>query len=310
MKIIVTGGAGFIGSNLVDSLISKGYEVHIIDNLSTGKLENLNKQAYFYNTDITSPNINDIFKQIKPDVLFHLAAQVSVSESIKFPLKDEKTNIQGTVNLLESCRNFNTKKIIYSSSAAVYGMPIKNPISENHPTDPISHYGISKLTPEYYIKLYHHLYGLNYAILRYSNVYGPRQDFMGEGGVISIFLNKILKDDDVVIYGDGNQTRDFIYVKDVVKANIAAIKNTHNGTYNISTNKAVSLNELIDKISRIKSSFIIPKYGNERLGDIRHSCLDNSFAKSELGWEPTYTLTDGLIETIEFQTSKPLLMKG
>jgi UDP-glucose 4-epimerase len=212
MKVLVTGGAGFIGSNLVDRLIEKKYEVVIIDNLSTGKKEHINKNATFYKADISSNEIEDIFKKENINIVIHTAAQIDVQKSINDPIYDCKNNIIGTLNILEACKKHKIEKLVYSSSAAVYGQPDYLPVDEEHPINAMSGYGISKHTPEHYINMYSDIYGLNASILRYSNVYGPRQDPKGEGGVISIFVDKMLNNEEPIIYGDGEQTRDFIYV--------------------------------------------------------------------------------------------------
>ncbi|MDK2814152.1 MAG: UDP-glucose 4-epimerase [Thermoanaerobacter sp.] len=299
MKILVTGGAGFIGSHIVDLLIENGYEVVIVDNLSTGKEEFINKKAIFYKKDITDDDLYEIFEKEKPDYVVHQAAQIDVQRSIDDPVFDAKVNVLGTVNLLECCRKSGVKKIVYASSAAVYGNPEYLPIDEVHKINPISYYGISKHTAEHYFEVYSQLYDLKYTILRYANVYGIRQDPKGEGGVISIFIDKMLKGERPIIFGDGNQTRDFVYVKDVAKANLLALEKGDSEVVNISTNKATSINKLVELMNEIMNTSLEPIYAEPRKGDIVHSYLDNKKALEVLGWKPEYSLKDGLRETIE-----------
>lgn len=303
LKVLVTGGTGFIGSHVVDSLVESGQTVAIVDNLSTGSKENLNKKALFFEVDITSNNLTSVFEEFRPEVVIHLAAQVNVNRSIIDPVNDQKTNIFGTVNVLENCRKFKVRKLVYSSSAAVYGFPKYNPINEGHSTDPISFYGISKLVPEFYIKNYSALFNLEFTILRYSNVYGPRQDFLGEGGVVSIFLNNILRSKPINVFGNGEQSRDFIYVLDVVSANIIAATTDINGIFNISTNNSVTINKLMETLERVSGTSINPIYKDARIGDIEKSCLDNQHAKKWLKWDPIFELEMGLKRTFDFYKS-------
>ncbi|MDQ0970515.1 UDP-glucose 4-epimerase [Neobacillus niacini] len=300
MNVIVTGGAGFIGSNLVDRLINEGFDTYVIDNLSSGKRKFLNPRAKFYQSDILDlQKMKELFEEVKPKAVFHLAAQIDVQTSIHNPGLDAQMNILGTINIIELCKTYNSK-LIYSSSAAVYGPPLNLPVCEQHPIHPLSNYGISKYTPELYIRCYAQLYNVKYTILRYANVYGPRQMPKGEGGVISIFINKIINNEIPVVFGDGEHTRDFIYVEDVVTANLSALNAEKSGTYNISTNKRISINKLIEKINTILNKNVVPEYKAERLGDINHSCLDNQLAKMELKWQPKYSIIEGLAKTCQF----------
>lgn len=294
MKILVTGGAGFIGSHLVDYLISLNHYVCIVDNLSTGRLQNVNKKASFYQMDIADPKLIELFLDKRPEIVYHLAAQISVPESIKDPLTDAQTNITGTLNLLDACRIYNVKKIIYSSSAAVYGNASQLPITEESPIMPVSPYGISKYTVECYLKIYAMLYGLNYTILRYANVYGERQNSGTEGGVVAIFADKLSKSVSVEIYGDGEQTRDFIYVKDVVSANIAALTNGNNDVFNIGTGRKNSINVVYNTMKRILNTYQPPIYAKKRSGDLRDSYFNIEKAKKLLIWEPEYLIYEGL----------------
>lgn len=304
MKILVTGGAGFIGSHIVDMLVQRKDEVVIVDNLSTGNIKNINKKAKFYKNDIQNRDILQIFNEFQPQVVIHTAAQIDVQQSLKQPVLDASVNINGTINLLEACKESGVSKIIYSSSAAVYGNPKYLGIDEKHPKNPLSFYGISKYTPEHYIKAYHHLHGIKYSILRYANVYGIRQDPKGEGGVISIFLSKMLNGEAPVIFGDGEQTRDFIYVEDVARANVMAIDQCHDETVNIGTNTPTTVNQLYSMMELHIRSGLKPLYGPERKGDIVHSYLDNAKAAACMGWKPVYSLQEGLEKTIEYYSSK------
>lgn len=304
LKILVTGGAGFIGSNIVDGLIKKDYEVAIVDNLSTGNEENVNAKADFYKLDIIDPRLSEVFERFNPDVVIHHAAQIDVQKSIKEPIRDAQTNILGTISILDCCKKFKVSKVIYASSAAVYGNPEYLGVDEKHIINPISNYGISKYVPEQYIRLYASLFDIDYTIFRYSNVYGIRQDPKGEGGVISIFVDRILNNINPIIFGDGEQSRDFIYVKDIVAANIAALEKGSKTTINISTNTQISINKLVETLGIVSSKEIHPKYANPRTGDITHSYLINKLAKKELNWEPTYDLIQGLKETWEYYYNK------
>lgn len=299
-KILVTGGAGFIASHIVDKLIKNGDKVVVVDNLSTGREENLNKEAIFYNVDILDDSLRKVFEIEKPDCVIHHAAQIDVQRSIRQPMDDARVNVSGTINILECCKEYNVKKIVYASTAAVYGEPKYLGIDEKHPVAPISYYGISKHTPEHYIKVYSSLYGIKYTILRYANAYGIRQDPKGEGGVISIFVDKLLEEGTPIIFGTGEQTRDFIYVKDIVEANVLAVSKGDNNIFNIGTGVATSINELFNSMKEIAGAKVEPVYKEARKGDILHSYFDISKAKEMLGWSPKYSLKDGLKETICF----------
>jgi UDP-glucose 4-epimerase len=297
MKAIVTGGAGFIGSHLVDTLISLGHDVYVVDNLTTGQRRFVNPAATLHVLDVRSPDLKDWIMREKPDVVFHQAAQVDVLQSIRDPMHDTSVNVLGTVNLLQACCEASVGKFIYASSCAVYGDLQEELTKEDSVTSPISYYGISKLTPESYIRVFHQLYGLPYTILRYANVYGPRQTAKGEGGVVAIFLNRLKDTLPLLIHGDGEQTRDFVYVKDVVKANIAAIHRGDNETVQVGTATRTSVNTLVATMEGIHGSAIPTGYGPKRPGDIQHSCLDNSKARAVLGWVPAYDVKQGIRET-------------
>jgi len=300
MEVLVTGGAGFIGSNIVDGLIEAGHQVIVVDNLSTGKKENLNEQVEFYNLDLRDQELKEVFRENEISHVIHHAAQIDVQHSIKDPLSDAQNNISGTINLLECCRVYNVKKIIYASSAAVYGEPDYLPVDEDHPIKAMSPYGISKHTPEHYIKMYSELYNLKYTIFRYANVYGPRQDPKGEGGVVSIFVDKMLAEERPVIFGDGQQTRDFVHVYDIVKANLLALDNGDNILVNISTQSRDSVNDLVDDLNNILPYNLEAIYKEARQGDIRHSSLANQKAEELLGLTPDYDLKAGLEQTVGY----------
>lgn len=297
MNILVTGGAGFIGSHITDELIRLGHSVHVADHLSTGKKEYLNPRAVFHQVDLLDSGMNRIFEEAKPEIVIHHAAQIDVQTSIRKPLLDAEVNILGTLALLERCRDYGVRKLIYASSAAVYGSPEYLPVDEKHPARPLSFYGISKHTPEHYIEAFGHLFGLDYTILRYANVYGVRQDPKGEGGVVSVFMGKLLTGEPAVIFGDGEQTRDWIYVKDVVKANIAALSRGSRSLLNIGCNRETSVNDLLRLMCELCGRPFQPVYAPARPGDIARSRLDNSAAADALGWTPQYTLRLGLEET-------------
>lgn len=299
MKILVTGGAGFIGSHIVDCLIELGHEVCIADSMIHGKEENVNKLALLKKIDIRDEKLKDVFKDFQPEVVIHNAAQISVPKSLENPMEDASINILGSLNVLEACRKAGVRKIIYPASAAIFGQPIYLPIDEKHPLNMISGYGITKHTVEHYLQTYKSLYNIDYVVLRYSNVYGPRQDYSGEGGVISIFCEKIIKNISPYIYGDGKQLRDFIYVKDIVKANIMAIESLNNGIYNVCSSNKISVNQLLDIINEVSEKNITPIYKGERKGDIKDSYMTYDKINNEIGWQPEYDLCDGIKETIK-----------
>ena len=304
LKVLVTGGAGFIGSHTVDKLLDTGAEVLVVDDLSTGKRENLNPHAGFVRMDICSRYLSEEFNRFKPDFVVHLAAQVSVTRAVDDPVKDSMTNVVGTVNLLKNCLLHNVKRVVYASSAAVYGNPGVDLITEGTATVPLSFYGVSKLTPEYYLRVFSHLYGLHYTVLRYANVYGPRQDARGEAGVVSIFASKAASGENPVIFGDGEQTRDFIFVGDVAAANIMAIHAGDRATLNIGTGKGTSINKLLTMICEITGVNLEPVFVEARDSDIRHSRMDITNTLACTDWRPQMTLKEGLTRTLEHYRTK------
>lgn len=294
VKVLVTGGAGFIGSHIVDRCLERGWETVIVDNLSTGKREHVHPDAAFYHEDIRSHVLHRIMAGERPDAVIHHAAQIDVQQSIMNPLEDAAVNISGTVNLLKASVNAGVGKFIYASSAAVYGAPTALPIAEDHAKAPASFYGVSKYVPEYYIQTCASLYGIDYTILRYANVYGARQDPKGEGGVISIFLDRMLRGLPLRVFGDGMQTRDFIYVGDVAEANVQAISRGGGRVMNIGTSEATSLNGLIEAFEAVLGKKQEVGYEAARAGDILHSSLDNRLAREHLDWTPKIDLAQGL----------------
>jgi UDP-glucose 4-epimerase len=259
MKVMVTGGAGFIGSYIVDRLIEDGHEVVVVDNLSTGERENVNPKAHFYEIDILEKAFDYVVEQEAPEVIYHEAALVYVQQSIKNPVADAMANVIGTLKVLKAAKDYKVRKVIYASTCAAYGDVNSGYINEDHSIEPVCFYGASKYMAEIYVRLFYELFGLDYCILRYANVYGPRQKFNGEGGVIPIFINNLIKGVQPVIYGDGEQTRDFVYVKDVAAANIAALNKGARGTFNIGTGIETTVNELYSKIcNAMKSNLPLP----------------------------------------------------
>ncbi|MDD2480979.1 MAG: NAD-dependent epimerase/dehydratase family protein [Lutispora sp.] len=297
--VLVTGGAGFIGSNIVDLLLSNGYRVAVVDNLSTGNMNNVNKNSAFYNVDITDLKLCKIFEIERPTYVIHAAAQINVEKSMQDPVLDANINIIGSINILECCRKAGVRKIIYSSTAAVYGNPLYLGIDEKHELNPISFYGMSKYLTERYMQLFSDLYGLKYTILRYSNVYGMRQNFNGEGGVIQSFIRYMFKGEKPMIFGNGNQTRDFIYVDDVARANMLALKKGDNDIFNIGTGIEVSIIDLFKSLGKIIGD-CTPLYMPQKKGDITHCYFNIKKSTEILDWEPEYMLKEGLKKTIQW----------
>lgn len=300
MNVLVTGGAGFIGSHLVDALVKK-YKVVVIDNLSSGKKANLNSQAIFLKSDIQDHQLNKIFAKYKFNYVFHLAAQKDVRMSVKDPLFDARVNILGSLNLLENCCRFRVKKFIFASTGgAIYGETKDIPTRETHWPQPLSPYGIAKLTVEYYLNYYHLIHHLNYISLRLANIYGPRQDPYGEAGVVAIFFQKILSGKQPIINGSGQQTRDYTYVADTVTAFLRAIDKRALGIYNVGTGVETSVNKLFRKIVKITGKKVKEIHGPAKAGEQMRSAVDCLQIKRELNWQAKYTLEKGLKETMKF----------
>ena len=308
MKILVTGGAGFIGSNVVDRYIAEGHEVAIVDNLDTGRRENLNPQASFHELSITDAEaLAAVFEAEQPEVVNHHAAQMDVRRSVREPQFDAQTNIVGTLNVIEAGRSVGARKFIFSSSGgAIYGQADVIPTPESAPLQPISHYGASKLAGEVYFGLYARLYGLETTVLRYANVYGPRQNPHGEAGVNAIFANMMLRGETPTIFGKGDKTRDYVFVGDVVEANARALTLGDGGIFNIGTGVETADQEVYDAVAAAVGYEEPANYGEERAGDVRRSCVDPSKAGEVLGWQATVEFREGVRRTVEYQREKEI----
>lgn len=303
MKIIVTGGAGFIGSTVSDRLSAMGHEIVVIDNLSTGFEYNVTPGAKFIKADITDFDVTGrIFQDEKPDVVYHFAAQIDVRKSVSDPLFDAKTNIMATLNLIKLSNDFKVKKFIFSSTGgAIYGDTDERPTPENHPEWPLSPYGIAKLATDKFLNYYHEVFGLKFVSLRYGNVYGPRQNPHGEAGVVAIFLNKMLSGAQPVINGDGNQTRDYVFVDDVAHSNILALENTDScGIYNVGTSIETNVNELFGEINFNFGNGFDEVHGPAKLGEQKTSCLSYEKIKKEFGFVPEVSFKEGIKKTYEW----------
>lgn len=300
MRVLVTGGAGFIGSHLVELLLARGEEVTALDNLSSGREENLPEGAPLIKMDINDDRLGEVVASGAYDAIVHLAAQTMVDVSIKDPKNDMQINIAGTVNVLEAARAAGVSRVVFASTAASYGdvVPEQLPLKESEPLAPLSFYGLSKVTVEKYLALYHSLYGLDYVALRFANVYGERQGMGGEGGVISIFTKLLAERKGIKIFGDGEQTRDFVYAGDIARGIYAALTTANvNDVYNLCTQTETSLKELVAILIEVAGRDIEPEYCPAREGDIARSMLCNEKAKKGLGWEPEMDLKEGLART-------------
>ena len=297
MAVLVTGGAGFIGSHVAEALVARGEDVVVLDDLSSGKRENVPEGAELVEGDIRAPQ-DELFAGVKPDVCYHLAAQIDVRVSVARPDHDAQVNVLGTVNLLQAALAQKTKIVFSSTGGAIYG-ECDGPAPEDSLRQPISPYGTSKLAAEEYLATYNRLYGTGHVSLRYGNVYGPRQDPHGEAGVVSIFLDALLADDTPKIFGDGAQTRDYVFVGDVARASLAAAERD-GGVYNVGTGRETSVVELLELCQRIAGTSVEPAFMPARPGEIQRSVLDITRAVDELGWRPEHSLEDGLRETYEF----------
>jgi len=303
MKILVTGGAGFIGSHVADAYLAAGHEVAILDDLSTGSEANINREAQFIELDVRNKEgVAAAISAFRPEVVNHHAAQSEVPRSVADPGFDAMVNVVGGLNVLKASVDAGVRKLIFSSTGgALYGEPDIVPADEDHPLRPLSPYGTSKLSFEHYLGTFHRTYGLEYTVLRYANIYGPRQDFHAEEGrVIAIFASRMIAGRPVTIDGDGEQARDMLHVADVAVANIAALYRGAEGTYHISTGIPVTINELFRKLALLTDYELQPNFGPARKGDVFRIALDNSRAKKELGWEPKVELEEGLNQTVEY----------
>jgi UDP-glucose 4-epimerase len=301
VKILVTGGAGFIGSHVVDAFVAAGHEVAVVDNLATGDAGRVNPAASFHGVDLRSSRLARVFEVERPQVVAHLAAQPAVARSVADPIFDASVNILGALHLLECCRRSGVRRIIYSSTGgAAYGDTGSLPTSEERPPRPASPYGVAKIAVEHYLHAWERIHGLAAVSLRYANVYGPRQDPHGECGVVAIFCRRLLTGQPAVIHGDGEQTRDYVYVEDVAAVNVRALERPEvRGPVNIGTGVETSVNRLYRILARAAGVGGAPAYGPPRPGEQRRSCLDPARAARLLGWAPTVSLEDGLARTLD-----------
>ncbi len=311
MKILVTGGAGFIGSNIVDALVAEGHRVVVIDNLSRGKKVNLNPKAKFYKLDIRNRKISEIFKKEKPQVVFHYAAQIDTRTSVRDPMFDAGVNVLGTINILQNAAAVKVKKIIFASSGgAISSEETVLPTPENKFALPVSPYGAAKISAEMYLHYFWKMYGIPYVALRMANVYGPRQNPHGEAGVIAIFINKMFSGEQPVIFGSGRQTRDYVYIGDVVRANLLALKSKKVGSYNVGTGKETDVIYLFKKLKQLTGAAAREIHGSPigqknkatalAPGEQKRSSLDAGKISRELGWRPGVKLDDGLGKTVDW----------
>jgi UDP-glucose 4-epimerase len=301
MKVLVTGGAGFIGSHLVDRLILEGHDSVVVDNLVTGKRRNINRAARFYKMDVQSWRLERVFRNERPNVVMHLAAQMDVRKSVEDPMFDAQVNVLGTLNVLQQAVKHGVRKVIFSSSGgAIYGEQETYPAPETHVLRPLSPYGLSKLCGEQYLSYFQRVSGLQAVSLRYANVYGPRQDPEGEAGVVAIFIQKMLNNEQAVINGNGRQTRDFVFVDDVVEANLAMMGQETQGTYNVGTGVETSINDLYRILVQHTGSTCKEMHGPAKKGEQARSVIDCTKLRQEVSWEPKADLSEGLKKTVEY----------
>ncbi len=305
MKILVTGGAGFIGSHVVDKYINLGHEVLVLDNLSTGKKEYVNAQAKFEIVDLTDKDkVNQIVSQFEPDVINHHAAHIRVGYSVKNPQYDTQNNIIGLLNIMEAAKKFDLKRVIMAATGgAMYGDK-QTPFDESMKEEPLSPYGVSKRADELYLNYYYEQYGFPYISLRYANVYGPRQNAKGESGVVAVFCQQIANGEQPIINGDGTHTRDYVYVRDVVKANELALESDFVGELNIGTGREISTNQVFAMVSTAMKADVEEEHGPERPGEQVTSSLDSSKAEKILGWKPAINFEKGLKKTAKWYQNK------
>jgi UDP-glucose 4-epimerase len=305
LKILVTGGAGFIASHVADGFIALGHDVVVVDNLSMGRLENLNPKAKFYLMDIRAGEMDKLFAAEKPDAVCHHAAQMDVRMSVADPLFDADVNVRGTLNILQNSVKHGVQKVLFASTGgAIYGEQNAFPCDENHPTRPVSPYGITKMCVEKYLFFYALEYGLEYTVLRYANVYGPRQNPHGEAGVVAIFCKRLLAGETPTINGDGGQTRDYVFVGDVVQANLKALTQGRNDVFNVGTGIETDVNRIFGLVNEAAGAKAKEKHGQAKPGEQRRSVISFAKARSVLGWEPKTVLKDGIRLTVDYFRGK------
>ena len=298
-KALVTGGGGFIGSHVVDRLREAGHHVAVVDDLRSGSLNNLPAGVRLYDVDIASSALEGVFSEERPDFVCHYAGQISVQRSMQDPLVDAETNVKGSLNLLQNCVKYGVRKVVYTSSGgAIYGDPVYLPCDEAHPVQPLSHYGVSKYAVEKYLYVYRESFGLDYTALRLGNVYGPRQDPLGEAGVVAIFSQAMLDGRPVSIFGTGEQERDFVHVSDVAAASVRALEAGSGGAFNIGTGVGSSINRIFSLLKEITGYPLDADYGPAKPGEVFKIYLDIAEARRALGWEPEFSLEDGLKNTV------------
>ncbi len=308
MKILVTGGAGFIGSNLADRLAEEGHQLVVIDDLSSGKRDQVPAAANFYQMELDSRWLDRVIEREKPEAVCHLAAQISVRKSVEDPVFDARVNILASIGLIEACRTHGVKRFVFTSTGgAIYGDADQIPTPETYPAAPVSPYGTSKLCVEHYLHCFRELYGFSSAALRLANVYGPRQDPHGEAGVVAIFSRALLEGRAATINGDGLQTRDYVYVGDVVEAFVLALRSDAQGSFNVGTGVETDVVELHRLVAAAARSVAAPKFGPPRPGEQKRSSIDASRIRSELGWEPRVPLADGIGMTVDYFRSEVAL---
>ena len=301
MRILVTGGAGFIGSHVSDGFIAAGHHVAVLDNLSSGRRENINPKAALYALDIQDASVADVFRREQPEVLCHHAAQMDVRRSVADPIFDARVNLLGLLNLLEHGRQHGLKRVLFASTGgAIYGEQDVFPAAETHPTAPLSPYGVAKLASERYLYFYSTTYGISYAALRYANVYGPRQNPHGEAGVVAIFTEKLLRGEQPIINGDGKQTRDYVYIGDLVRANLTALQSEFAGAVNLGTGIETDVNDIFRILREICGAHAVEQHGPAKPGEQLRSVIDSALAERVLGWRPQVKIEDGLRETVAF----------
>ena len=300
-KILVTGGAGFVGSHIVDAYLADGHDVVVIDDLFTGHQANVNPGCEFHEMDIRDPELENLFRRHKFEIVSHQAARGNVRASMEDPMTYADVNVRGGANLLECCRKFGTRKVIYSSTGGcVYGDPVYLPADEKHPLQPRDPYGASKASFELYLPVWEMNYGLNFTILRYPNVYGPRQDPFGEAGVVSIFIGQMLRGIQPIINGDGEQLRDYVFISDVVRANRLVLDRGDNDIFNVGWGNGTSVNQIFHALCSILGSEVPEVHGPAKLGEIKQTYLDSRKSAEVLGWRPEVDLSEGLKRTVEF----------